>query len=85
MSAIQRGWERGRSVFDPSGDIGDITPGPMASAAAPDGADVSDTTDSMAAVDPDAVEAADTGTSADPGAGQIDGDGATGRTHRSQD
>jgi signal transduction histidine kinase len=82
MSAIQRGWERGRSVFDPADDHGDATPGST---------DVPDVTDTMAAVDPDAArptdqgQAADTGTSADSAAGQMDGGGADARTHRAED
>ncbi len=84
MSAIQRGWERGRSVFDPSGDNGDATAGPGAGAAAAGSMEVSDATDSMPTVDPGAGQAADTGTSAGSAADQVDG-GASTRTHRSQD
>src|SRR5215468_10158047 len=40
MSAIQRGWERGRSVFDPSGGNGEGTPESGAESGAPDSTDV---------------------------------------------
>ena len=85
MSAIQRGWERGRSVFDPSGDNGDATAGSGAGAAAPGSVEMSDATDSMPTVDPGAGQAADTGTSAGSAADQVDGGGASTRTHRSED
>jgi signal transduction histidine kinase len=80
MSAIQRGWERGRSVFDPSGGNGERTPEPGAGAAASDGTDASDATDAVeaveavdaGAVDAGAVDAGavDAGTVPAPGAGQ---------------
>jgi len=54
MSAIQRGWERGRSVFDPSGGNGEHTPDPAAGAEASDGADARA---AMKAVDAEAVDA----------------------------
>ena len=91
MSAIQRGWERGRSVFDPAGEHGEATPGSGAAAMAPGSTDVPDVTDSMAAVDPGAMrpadqgQAADAGTSADSAAGQMDAGGANAATHRADD
>jgi signal transduction histidine kinase len=91
MSAIQRGWERGRSVFDPSGGNGERFPE----------ADGGDATDALEAVDADAADpgatpgqgatpgpgarqATDTGFTADFGAGRTDLGGASG-THRTED
>ena len=89
MSAIQRGWQRGRSVFDPAGDHGVAMPGPGAGAVASGSTDVPDVTDAMAAVDPGAARPADPGqaadASADSAAGQMDGDGADAGTHRAED
>ena len=65
MSAIQRGWERGRSVFDPSGSNGDPPSGPLAGAVAPDAPDAPDAADieAMSSHTTDAVA----GTDAVPG------------------
>ena len=84
LSAIQRGWERGRSVFDPAGGNGEGAPGP---GAAPSGADATDT---MQAVNtgtaPGAgAETADTGIGADSAAAWTDGSGASTETHRPED
>jgi signal transduction histidine kinase len=77
MSAIQRGWERGRSVFDPADGNGE--PG----AAAPGGTDA---TDAREAVSTGAsAETAGTGMTADSSAGHIDGGGAGAETHGSED
>ena len=87
MSAIQRGWERGRSVFDPSGGNGEHTPEPAAGAGASDGADARA---AMKAVDAEAVDtstgspagaddATDAGITADSAATRTDGDGASRR------
>ena len=72
MSAIQRGWERGRSVFDPAEGNGEPGPGSAASGA-------TDATDTMDAV------GTGTGSVADPAATRNDGGGADGETHRSDD
>jgi Nitrate and nitrite sensing len=84
MSAIQRGWERGRSVFDPAGGNGEGAPGP---GAGPSGADATDT---MQAVNTGAApgagaETADTGIGADSAAAWTDGGGASTETHRPED
>jgi signal transduction histidine kinase len=77
MSAIQRGWERGRSVFDPADGNGE--PG----AAALDGTDA---TDAREAVSSGASpETAGTGMTADSSAGHADGGGAGAETHGSED
>jgi anti-sigma regulatory factor (Ser/Thr protein kinase) len=95
MSAIQRGWERGRSVFDPSGGNGGHTPEPGP------GSEASDRTDAIPAVD--AMQGMDTGaedTASEPPAGAeqttdetmnadstaapTDG-GASGGAHRNKD
>ena len=91
LSAIQRGWERGRSVFDPSGGNGDSTAEPGAGTGGPDGTDATAATDAVASgevnpVDagPDASgQAADTGITADSAAGRTDAGGAS--THRTKD
>jgi signal transduction histidine kinase len=86
MSAIQRGWERGRSVFDPAGGNGEHTPEPAATAEA---SDATDARAAMKAVDAEAVdtstappagadEATDAGITADPAATWTDRGGATG-------
>jgi len=93
MSAIQRGWERGRSVFDPSGGNGEGTPEPGAGPAGPDGADATAATDAVASVEVNPVDAetgpsgqaADTGITADSAAGRTDGSGAGASTHRTED
>jgi signal transduction histidine kinase len=80
MSAIQRGWERGRSVFDPSGGNGEGTPEP--GAGGPDGTGATPSTDAVASVEVNPVDtgtgasgqAADTGITADSAAGRIDED-----------
>jgi hypothetical protein len=96
MSAIQRGWERGRSVFDPSGRNGEHTPEPEAGSDAPGGTDARPAADAMEGMDAGAAPA---GTEPPAGAGQTtgeiidadsptartDGGGASGRTHRSKD
>jgi signal transduction histidine kinase len=79
MSAIQRGWERGRSVFDPAEGNGEPGPGSAASG-------VTDATDTMEAVGMgNGAETAGTGIVADPAASHNDGDGAGAETHRSED
>jgi hypothetical protein len=79
MSAIQRGWERGRSVFDPAEGNGEPGPGSAASG-------VTDATDTMEAVGMgNGAETAGTGIVADPAAGHDDGDGAGAETHGSED
>jgi hypothetical protein len=96
MSAIQRGWERGRSVFDPSGRNGEHTPEPEAGSEAPGGTDARPAADAMEGMDAGAAPA---GTEPPPGAGQTtdeiidadstaartDGGGASGGTYRSKD
>ena len=71
MSAIQRGWQRGRSVFDPADGNGES------------GADA---TDAMEAVGTAGAsgETAVTGIT-DSGASHTDGDGASAETHRPED
>jgi signal transduction histidine kinase len=79
MSAIQRGWERGRSVFDPPEGNGEARPGSAASG-------VTDATDTMDAVGTGSgAETAGTGIVADPAASHHDGDGAGTETHGSED
>jgi signal transduction histidine kinase len=94
MSAIQRGWERGRSVFDPSGGNGDSTAEPGTGTGDPDGTGATSTADAVASavevnpVDtgPDASgQATDTGITADSAAGRTDGSGAGTSTHRTTD
>jgi signal transduction histidine kinase len=80
MSAIQRGWERGRSVFDPSGGNGEGTP--ESGSGGPDGTGATPSTDAVASVEVNPVDtgtgasgqAADTGITADSAAGRIDED-----------
>jgi signal transduction histidine kinase len=93
MSAIQRGWERGRSVFDPSGGNGDSTAEPGTGTGGPGGSDAAAATDAVASVEVNPVDAdpgtagptADTGITADSAAGRTDGDGAGASTHRTKD
>jgi len=90
MSAIQRGWERGRSVFDPSGRNGEHTPEPEAGSGAPGGADAMEDMDAGAApagTEPPAGagQTADEIIDADSTAARTDGGGASGGTHRSKD
>jgi hypothetical protein len=93
MSAIQRGWERGRSVFDPAGGNGDSTAEPEAGTQGPDGTGATAATDAVASgevspVDtgPDASrQAADTGITADSAAGRTDAGGAGAGSHRTKD
>jgi signal transduction histidine kinase len=96
MSAIQRGWERGRSVFDPAGGNGgngDSGAEPGAGTQGPDGTGATAATDAVASgevnpVDtgPDASrQAADTGITADSAAGRTDAGGAGAGSHRTTD
>jgi signal transduction histidine kinase len=88
MSAIQRGWERGRSVFDPSGGNGDSTAEPGAGTGGPDGTGATAATDAVASVDADSGasgQAADTGVTADSAAGRTDAGGAGASPHRTED
>ena len=93
MSAIQRGWERGRSVFDPAGGNGDSAAEPEAGTEGPDGTGATAATDAVASVEanpvdagPDASgQAADTGITADSAAGRTDAGGAGASTHRTKD
>jgi signal transduction histidine kinase len=93
LSAIQRGWERGRSVFDPAGGNGDSTAEPGAGTGGPDGTDATAATDAVASVEVNPVDAgpgasgqaADTGITADSAAGQTDAGGAGASTHRTKD
>jgi len=90
MSAIQRGWERGRSVFDPSGGNGEHTPEPEAGSGAPGGADAMEDMDAGAApagTEPPAGagQTTDEIIDADSTAARTDGGGAGGGTHRSKD
>lgn len=82
MSAIQRGWERGRSVFDPTGGNGEGT--------------VPDETDALDAITGEGPASAGTaeadtgaapapGIDADPPAGRADGGAAGPDTHRGED
>jgi len=92
MSAIQRGWERGRSVFDPAGGNGDSTAEPGPGTGGPDGTDAAAATDAVASVEVNPVDtgpgaseqAADTGITADSAAGWTDG-GAGASTHHTED
>jgi hypothetical protein len=82
MSAIQRGWERGRSVFDPSGGNGEGTPESGVGTEDPDGTGATAATDAVASVEVNPVDtgtdasgpAADTGLTADSAAGRPDED-----------
>jgi hypothetical protein len=93
MSAIQRGWERGRSVFDPSGGNGDSTADPEAGTQGPDGTGATAATDAVASGEVDPVDtgpdasgqAADTGITADSAAGRTDASGAGASKHRTKD
>ena len=93
MSAIQRGWERGRSVFDPAGGNGEGAPEPGAGSGGPDDMDAASGADAVASVDVDPVDAgagapgqaADTGITADSGASWTDAGGAGTSTHRTED
>jgi len=92
MSAIQRGWERGRSVFDPAGGNGDSTAEPGPGTGGPDGTDAAAATDAVASVEVNPVDtgpgaseqATDTGITADSAAGWTDG-GAGASTHHTED
>src|SRR5262249_13879945 len=57
MSAIQRGWERGRSVFDPSGGNGEGAPEPGAGTGGPGDMDAAPGADAVASVDVGPVDA----------------------------
>jgi hypothetical protein len=90
MSALQRGWERGRSVFDPSGRNGEHTPEPEAGSGAPGGADAMEDMDAGAApagTEPPAGagQTTDEIIDADSTAARTDGGGASGETYRSKD
>jgi signal transduction histidine kinase len=93
MSAIQRGWERGRSVFDPAGGNGEGTPEPGAGTGGPGDMDAAPGADAVASVDVGPVDAgegapgqaADTGITADSAASWTDGGGAGTSTHRTED
>jgi hypothetical protein len=93
MSAIQRGWERGRSVFDPSGGNGDSTAEPGARTQGPDGTDATAVTDAVASGKVNPVDAgpgasgqaADAGITADRAAGRTDAGGAGASSHRTKD
>jgi hypothetical protein len=93
MSAIQRGWERGRSVFDPAGGNGEGAPEPGAGSGGPDDMDAASGADAVASVDVGPVDAgagapgqaADTGITADSGASWTDAGGAGTSTHRTED
>jgi hypothetical protein len=93
MSAIQRGWERGRSVFDPAGGNGEGTPEPGTGTEGPAGLGAAAGTDAVASVDEGPVDegagapgqAADTGITADSAASWMDGGGAGASTHRTED
>ena len=93
MSAIQRGWERGRSVFDPAGGNGDSGAEPGAGTQGPDGTGATAATDAVASgevnpVDtgPDASrQATDTSITADSAAGRTDAGGAGASSHRTTD
>jgi anti-sigma regulatory factor (Ser/Thr protein kinase) len=91
MSAIQRGWERGRSVFDPSGSNGEGAPEPEVDLAASDDPAAEDSTGPIQVVDAgagsstDAEQTGDTGIAADFAAGRTDGGGASATTHRAED
>jgi hypothetical protein len=93
MSAIQRGWQRGRSVFDPAGGNGDSTAEPGAGTGGPDGTGATAATDAVASVEENPVDAgpgasgqaADTGITADSASGRPDAGGAGASTHRNKD
>jgi signal transduction histidine kinase len=93
MSAIQRGWERGRSVFDPSGGNGDSAAEPEAGTQGPDGTDATAGTDAVASGEVNPVDtgpgasaqAADTGVTADSAAGRTDAGSAGASSHRTKD
>jgi hypothetical protein len=93
MSAIQRGWERGRSVFDPAGGNGEGAPEPGAGTGGPGDIGVAPGADAVASVDEGPVDAgagapgpaADTGITADSAASWTDGGGAGASTHRTED
>jgi signal transduction histidine kinase len=93
MSAIQRGWERGRSVFDPSGGNGETAAEPGAGAQGPDGTDATASPDAVASGEVNPVDtgpgasgqAADTGITADSAAGRTDAGGAGASSRRTKD
>jgi signal transduction histidine kinase len=77
MSAIQRGWERGRSVFDP--DSGNGEPG----AAAPGGPDAPAAREAVSTGA--SAETVGTGMTADSSVSHTDGGGASAEPHGSED
>ncbi|HCU94430.1 MAG TPA: hypothetical protein DHU96_17600 [Actinobacteria bacterium] len=79
MSAIQRGWERGRSVFDAAGPSGTASTSPSGTASTSPSGTASTGPDSAA----DCAHA--TSPAADTAAGQVSGDGAAAGTHHSDD
>ena len=79
MSAIQRGWERGRSVFDAAGPSGTASTSPSGTASTSPSGTASTGPDSAA----DGAHA--TSPAADTAAGQVSGDGAAAGTHHSDD
>jgi hypothetical protein len=93
MSAIQRGWERGRSVFDPSGGNGEGAPEPGAGTGDPGGTGAAAATDAVASVEVTPVDAGagasgqaeDTGITADSAPSRTDAGGAGASTHRTED
>jgi len=93
MSAIQRGWERGRSVFDPAGGNGEGTPEPGAGTGGPGDMGAAPGADDVASVDVGPVDAgtgapgqaADTGITTDSAASWTDAGGAGASTHRTED
>jgi signal transduction histidine kinase len=93
MSAIQRGWERGRSVFDPAGGNGETAAEPGAVTQGPDGTGATAATDAVASGELNPVDtgpgasgqAADTSITADSAAGRTDAGGAGASTHRTKD
>jgi signal transduction histidine kinase len=86
LSAIQRGWERGRSVFDASGTdepaSAAVTPEAATAAAASGPADTATDADAATA---DTADTAGTAGTADTGTGRANGDSAAPGTHRSDD
>jgi signal transduction histidine kinase len=93
MSAIQRGWERGRSVFDPSGGNGETAAEPGAETQGPDVTSATASPDAVASGEVNPVDtgpgasgqAADTGITADSAAGRTDAGGAGASSHRTKD
>jgi signal transduction histidine kinase len=85
MSAIQRGWERGRSVFDPSGGNGEPTPEPGAGSEASDRTETIPAADVTEGVDAGAEQTTDKTINADSTAAPTDSGGASGGTQRGKD